>query len=475
MSVKDFQSRVTLVFATVDRPHCVQRLIDSVKKYFPDIQVVVGNQGVPSDHLAEYYQKNNVKVAYLPQDAGVSAARNAAVELVETEYLLLADDDFIIGHDTSLFAPMTILDSDDSVDIVGGLLYDIYGQLDFSAGHERRWERIFFHDENEGLLVSLPIDSFYPLEKRVKGYSYFVCDAVMNWAVMRKNIFSKGAKWDEIYTCNGEHEDFYLNIKKNTNLRVVYNSDFFAYHHHPLDHGYLTKRERLEGWRQFGLKWNIRQYFNPPWGIQVFERDLVDQPSAQTLNDFLSRSASRIEKRDFVGVNFDAQGEAFIPDCTANREDVTIFVSKDGRMYPGTTKADIVEKRYSVNKFDTRDLVDVRNLSIHMSNCNESIVSPKGAPVTVFFKVRNTGKRIGVVGSRHKIMAGLKFKSKSGGDFVEEHECFTPLINDLSESSMQYVSFKVELPAGDYIVSVDLWLDYLGWMHIDDHFELRVD
>lgn len=475
MSAKDFQSRITLVFATVDRPHCVQRLIDSIKKYFPCIKVVVGNQGEPSDHLAEYYQKNDVKVAYLPHDAGVSAARNAAVELVETEYILLADDDFVIGHDTSLFAPVTILDSDNSVDIVGGLLYDIYGALDFSAGHERRWERIFFHDENEGLLVSLPVDSFYPLERRVKGYSYFVCDAVMNWALMRKSIFSRGAKWDEIYTCNGEHEDFYLNIKKNTDLRVVYSSDFFAYHHHPLDHRYITKRERLEGWRQFGLKWNIRQYFNPPWGIQVFDRDLVDQPPAQTLNDFLSRSVNRIERRDFVGVNFDAYGEAFIPACTASREDVSIFVSKDGRMQPGTTKADIVEKAHSITKFDTLDLVDVRNLSIHMSNCSKSIVTPKGEPVTIFFKVRNAGKRIGVIDGRHKIMAGLKFKSKSGGKVGEEHQWLTPLINDLSESSLQYVSFKVELPAGDYIVGVDLLLDYLGWMHIGDQFDLRVD
>lgn len=474
MKSNNWQSRLTLVFATIDRPHCVQRLIDSARKQFPDIQIIVGNQGKPSCQLEDYYQKNGIKVAYIPSDAGVSAARNAAVALVETEYVLLADDDFIIGHDTSLSAPLAILDSDHEIDIVGGMLYDIYGPLDFSAGYERHWERIFFLDEKKGLLTSLPIDSFFPLERRVKGYTYFRCDAVMNWAVMRKSIFTRGAKWDEQYTCNGEHEDFYLNIKKNTTLGVAYSNDFYAYHHHPVDYVYSSKRDRQLGWQQFAEKWGIQQYYNPPWGLQVFSRDLYDQAPPLSFDDFLSRSKEHRPKRDFVGVNFNENGEAFIPASTKAGKGVYMFVSKDGHVQASSPVNTNIIPEQSITAFTPKFLNDVRDLTIHVSDEHKITSSELGSPITIYFNIRNRGPRIGVLHTQHKIMAGLKLRNATGKIIEGQSNWLTPLINDIAENSLQYVSFIVELPSGEYTADVDLWLDYLGWMRIEDTIQLII-
>ncbi|KAK44834.1 hypothetical protein BG58_22780 [Caballeronia jiangsuensis] len=468
------EARVTLVFATIARPHCVQRLVRSVRQKYPRMKIVVGDQGLPERTLSSFYEKNKVKAVFLPHDAGVSRARNAAVAQVDTEFVLLADDDFIISPETDISIPLSILDQDRGVDIIGGLLYDIYGDIDFKKGHVRRWERMFFADRDKELFVALPMDMFFPIEKKVRGRSYFTCDAVMNWALMRTEIFQRGAKWDERYTCNGEHEDFYLNIKTNTDIKVAYCSDFVAFHHHPRDFNYFDKRERQEGWARFGEKWGFTQYQNHPWGLQKFETGVQVYPEAKSLDDFLNRSNTYVAPRAFLGANVASDGSISFPKRLGPQYNVRAFVSNSGSVRMIENEEKVASSGHVVTEFALEDLVDVRKLSVRLLDEFKSQTLVVGQPIKYQLTVHNEGQSIGSVNGQHRIAVGMRIRSETGETvpFSEDH--VTPLVNDLGRESYQYVSAMVDLPIGTYSVAIDLWVNSLGWLHRADRAELHV-
>ncbi|MBS0455335.1 MAG: glycosyltransferase [Proteobacteria bacterium] len=468
------ETRVTLVFATIARPHCVQRLVRSVRQRYPRMKIAVGDQGLPQRTLSRFYEEHDVRAIFLPHDAGVSRARNAAVSQVDTEFVLLADDDFIIGPETDISIPLSILAGDRSVDIIGGLLYDIYGEIDFTKGHPRRWERMFFTDTEKELFVALPMDMFFPIEKRAGGHSYFRCDAVMNWALMRTKIFQRGATWDERYTCNGEHEDFYLNIKQNTDIKVAYCSDFVAFHHHPPDFRYFDKRERQEGWTRFGEKWGFKQYQNHPWGLQKFATGVQVYPEAKSLEDFLARSPAYVAPRAFLGANIDPDGSVCIPKREGPQNKVSVFVSNSGSIRLIENENATSSPSYVVTKFSLQDLIDVRKISVHLFDESRSQTLTKGQPINFQMTVRNEGPPIGVGNGLHKIAAGMRIRTESGEllPFAENH--LTPLVNDLNRDSFQYISTTLDLPVGRYLVAIDLWVDSLGWLQRADRTELWI-
>ncbi len=101
------------------------------------------------------------------------------------------------------------------------------------------------------------IDSFTPQKKEVDGIPYFLADVVLNWKLARRSAFERGAGWDARFKCNGEHSDFYFNIKENTNIGVAYCPLFTVYHHSPDDFSYAVKREDQDGFRQLAEKWGI--------------------------------------------------------------------------------------------------------------------------------------------------------------------------------------------------------------------------
>ena len=100
-----------LVFATMSRPHVAQRLIESVRRFFPDMPIYVADQTHPTPQQQAFYDQTGCKVAWLDHDAGVCASRNAAVAMVSEPYFVLCDDDFIFTDETDLSRALTVLEA----------------------------------------------------------------------------------------------------------------------------------------------------------------------------------------------------------------------------------------------------------------------------------------------------------------------------------------------------------------------------
>lgn len=263
------EQKLALVFATISRPHVAQRLIASVRKFFPEMPIYVADQSERTKDQEEFYLKNNCEVVWMENDIGVCASRNAAVELVKEPFFVLADDDFILSQETDFSPALRILSNDPDIGIVGGRLIDVHQvKSEFFSGN-RFWELFLNYDPRNGKLIATPVHYFAPEPKTIDGTRYFECDTVMNFAVFRTSIFDETVKWDPLFKSNGEHEDFYLNLKVHGQWRVAYTPEMVARHHHPPQPSYGRLRNRNVGWELFLKKWGLRQYLEIDHGLLV--------------------------------------------------------------------------------------------------------------------------------------------------------------------------------------------------------------
>ncbi len=258
-------SDITVCVTTIDRAHCAQRFVRSVRARYPHLGIVLVSQGEPHPLLAETCADERVALDAVDYDAGVTVARNRAIALASSGYLLFCDDDFMFGADTDLEPAWRIMEGDRSIDILGGLLIDIRDEnLQMRV---RRWEKYLFVDQARASLVTVPIDSCAPAPRQMAGHCYFDTDTVLNWKLVRRALFDRFPGWDPRYQCNGEHEDFYLSVKSRDDIRVAYAPSLLVYHHHPPDHAYRSRRQRQAGWPLLGEKWRLENYV-----------DIVDVP-----------------------------------------------------------------------------------------------------------------------------------------------------------------------------------------------------
>ena len=128
-------------------------IISSVRANFPNLRVIVGDQDEPNPYLHTFYEAAGATVVYVPEDAGVGAARHAAIAEVKTEYILFCDDDFVFSNETKFDAPLQILENDEEIDIVGGAVRDVTGQIDEPFFTVRRWEQFFAFDKKRRISV----------------------------------------------------------------------------------------------------------------------------------------------------------------------------------------------------------------------------------------------------------------------------------------------------------------------------------
>lgn len=260
---------LALAFATLERPQVVQRLIASIRKHRPEIKIYVADQSRRLEVTAEFYRVSGVTVIPMPFDCGVTVSRNRLVEAITEEVFVLCDDDFILDENTDFTDAVRILEADPEIGVVGGRLFDFYGVNE----QVRNWELFLQYDKANKILFGIPIYNVAPKARELGPIRYFLCDAVLNFAVFRRAIFRAGARWDERFKSNGEHEDFYLNLKLNTPFKVAYLPTLVAYHHHPEVYARYRSQLRLrnEGWRRFFDKWGLEQYLEYGHAVRTID------------------------------------------------------------------------------------------------------------------------------------------------------------------------------------------------------------
>lgn len=144
------------------------------------------------------------------------------------------------------------------------------GRAGSSEQHSTSKVREVYRLRCEGIFLD-DSDRLFVADIRIREWSRYLCVRHgLNFAVMRKKIFADGAGWDTRFRSNGEHEDFYLNLKENTHWEVAYCPDFICSHNHLSSTSYKNLRNRQDGWRLFGVKWLLTHHLEIGFGLRPY-------------------------------------------------------------------------------------------------------------------------------------------------------------------------------------------------------------
>lgn len=234
---------VTIICKTFERPASVAAFIASVRRFYPDLKIVVAD-----DSRAPTVQASpGVEIVRLPYDSGLAAGRNAALARVETPYFVVCDDDFVFCSQTRIERLLEIARTT-RFRIVGGMLMDhrrgtgiCRGRLQF-AGTLNVENGVFYHRKrrSRGMLDGLP---HYDL---IVNFFLAECAAV------------GPEPWDGTFKIGHEHGDFFLSMRKKGVL-ITEAAEVWVEHYPNLPLGYAAQRQRSG---------DFEAYFFQKWGLK---------------------------------------------------------------------------------------------------------------------------------------------------------------------------------------------------------------
>uniref|UniRef100_A0A7N4PI84 Beta-1,4 N-acetylgalactosaminyltransferase n=2 Tax=Sarcophilus harrisii TaxID=9305 RepID=A0A7N4PI84_SARHA len=106
---------VTITTKTFLRPHKLRKLLWSIRKYYPDLTVIVADDSENPESIDDPYVEHYI----MPFAKGWFAGRNLALSQVTTKYVLWVDDDFFFTQNTKIEVLLNVLEKTD-LDVVGG-------------------------------------------------------------------------------------------------------------------------------------------------------------------------------------------------------------------------------------------------------------------------------------------------------------------------------------------------------------------
>lgn len=264
---------ISFLFVTNNRPLAAKRLIDSVRQRYPAMPIYVGDQSKPTPAMQAFYEDRAVHARYFPFDSGVSYCRTELVKEITTDYVLFGDDDFVFTEHSQFDVSRQILQENQHIGLVGGSLVETRDMPDGRCIQSfRRFEKKIYLDEESRLLLSIPIDHLPPEIGQSGDQKFYYCDMTLDWALCRRDLFSDPrVLWDPQFKSNGEHENFFLQLKKYSPYRVAYYPGMQCSHQPLGDANSEHQRERQEGWRRFGAKWNVTAHLELGVGLHYFD------------------------------------------------------------------------------------------------------------------------------------------------------------------------------------------------------------
>lgn len=255
-----------VLITTFLRDDLLFKCIESIRKYYPDIAVFVGDNGRITPGKREFCEKNRCILLEFPFDIGVSETRNRSLNLIpdEFQYVFITEEDIIFTEDTKFETLKKILDSDPNIGIAGGLL-----------------KRSELQEQHYEGMISIEGDAYRIRQvgkqdwKRIDNIKYFLCDIILNVFMAKRSIFDS-VKWDKQFKTTFEHSDFFLRMKYESDenqmpifkdgkpafrekpIKVAYSPDVSMLHPKAIEgNEYSSFRSRSEGRPLFNAKWKV--------------------------------------------------------------------------------------------------------------------------------------------------------------------------------------------------------------------------
>src|SRR5262245_62058812 len=171
---------VTFGITTFERPGLLVGLVRSIRQRYPLARIVVADNGKQKAPLPD-----SVKRLNLPFDCGLSRARNALIDSLQTKYLLLLEDDFLFTDETTVVPLVEVLEAGPEVGVVGGALRSLNGRVAAYALDIEVFRGTMYVRE-----------ATHRLRFTAAGLPYRLCDMVWNFALFRKEMLADH-RWND--------------------------------------------------------------------------------------------------------------------------------------------------------------------------------------------------------------------------------------------------------------------------------------
>lgn len=238
-------NELTIIIKTIDRYNSLKKLVKSILKYYPNISILIGDDGL--DYCGEklkidFPNQFNIISYHLPLDSGLSYGRNFLVSKVKTKYLLLCDDDFIFDKKSDLQTALNIL-KEKKLDIIGGYFRNYKIVKTIFDRFICLGQKIFRYELATNYIGKFELNNKkLNLNFRFKDFpDYEETSFVMNFFVAKTSSIKK-VLWDEDLKVM-EHEDFFIRASQK-GLKVAFTNKLSIQHHPVHSRKYKQRRRR---------------------------------------------------------------------------------------------------------------------------------------------------------------------------------------------------------------------------------------
>jgi glycosyltransferase involved in cell wall biosynthesis len=196
--------QITAIIKTFNRTQELAQLVKSIQRVQPDLEIII------ADDSRESTRFPGVTTLVLPFNCGISAGRNAALDIVHTPFVLILDDDFVFYRKTRLAGALRILQQTPQIDIMGGKVINL--------------PECRPHDYRDAALFPASRAPTFPKGSLLAGLPVY--DKVANFFIGRTDRL-KLVRWDPELKVT-EHADFFTRARGI--LTTVYNDQFSILH-----------------------------------------------------------------------------------------------------------------------------------------------------------------------------------------------------------------------------------------------------
>jgi glycosyltransferase involved in cell wall biosynthesis len=198
------KQQITAIIKTFNRTQELTQLVRSIQRVQPDLQVIIADDSRKPNHFP------GLTTLALPFNSGISAGRNAALDMVQTPFVLILDDDFVFYRQTRLAEALRLMQRTPQIDIMGGKVINL---------PEYR-----SHAYRDAALFPASSAPTFPKGSLLAGLPVY--DKVANFFIGRTDRL-KLVRWDPELKVT-EHADFFTRAKGI--LTTVYNDQFSILH-----------------------------------------------------------------------------------------------------------------------------------------------------------------------------------------------------------------------------------------------------
>jgi len=247
-------NNLTAVLITFLRPEYTRKCVKSLYKQYKGINIIVGENGNYDEDMHIFLNAHNARYIMLPFDSGVCYGRNRLVEEVETDYILVGDDDFFYTKNAGVDKMFNFIQRHDEFSVICGRIFE-KGNIRNYQGHmtfEDKGIRYTKFDNENGP---------YEIDKKT-GLRYAKVDIAFNYFVARKKDI-EDQKWDEKIKVAYEHSDWFIQLRHN-NTPVCFAPDCVVVHKPE------GVKVDIKAYNPYRMRKSDRLYFFQKHGLDYF-------------------------------------------------------------------------------------------------------------------------------------------------------------------------------------------------------------